>query len=161
MSVELDVKIGPKLITRDALYREVLLNIRNCTGLDVGLSCELSQSNDGNIGNQPCTIELAIGDLAKVQCLCYSAGTEEELADEGGWWMCISVELRNGSSFLLMLITAVSIAKLVSVDIIDESGMLSSERSISPYLIQNEIPREHFGTFEGAAEAVENYYRSK
>jgi hypothetical protein len=161
MSVELDVKLGDQLIRKGDLFQSLSEHMRTRFNCNSVLSWEREQTEDGMIGLGQCVLNLNVGDVAEVQCLCYSAGSEGDLGTEGGWWLNVSVVKRNSSSFLLMLVVAACIASIVESDIVDDATLLSPNRAIGPREIFTVIGSDETRAIYDAAESVAKVFSVK
>lgn len=70
-----------------------------------------------------------VGEKAEISLMCHRAGDEQELGDDGGFWMTVSADrLRTGASALVALLTAIAIAKEVGSQVIDERCIFTQRR---------------------------------
>jgi hypothetical protein len=131
MSVELEVKIGDQVIRKKVLFAHLSKIMRDTSECNLALSWEIEHTETETMGCEPDVFNLTIGDVAEVQCFCYTAGSEEDLGYEGGWWLCVSVVTRNPNSFLLMLVVAACVAIITGSEIVDDSNLLGENRTIT------------------------------
>lgn len=72
-------------------------------------------------------------DDVEVSLLCYKAGEEADLGDEGGFWLTISAApSRTGEGVFLALVLAIAAAEEAVSTIIDDAGLLQHGRSLDP-----------------------------
>jgi hypothetical protein len=161
MSVELDVKLGDRVIPKGDFLECLSRTTRDLFSCAEIPSWELEQIQVEGIGCEPTVFNLAIGDFAEIQCMCYSAGSEDDLGYEGGWWLGVSVLSRNPNSFLLMLITAICIANLAETEIVDDANLLSANRTIEPSAILSVIGGERNRSIVDVAKSVSKAYGRK
>jgi hypothetical protein len=154
MSIELEVRVDTRSIRKKVLFLELSKIMREKFECGLDFSWEREHPESETIVCEPSVFHLAIGNIAEVQCFCYTAGSEEDLGDEGGWWLCVSVVSRNPNSFLLMLVVAACVGNIAESEIVDDANLLSANRTITSREILSMIGSDNTGSFSAIAKSV-------
>lgn len=134
MSVELAIRLGSRTLSKEALHRVVAGEWRQRFDSDPPSFTESNLGED-KIGMGDSVFRCEDGKHSGIECRSHSAGTEESLGEDGGWWLYVSVVPRTNESFLLMLLVAACVAKMLESAIIDEAGLMRSGRYVDHSMI--------------------------
>jgi hypothetical protein len=134
MSVELEVRLGAKVVPMSEVLKAIAdeLEARFSRDEERRLTWNVSEGSLAVLGAGPGVGRLGVSDDAVVEVRTYSVGTDDELAEDGGWWVSFSAVVRSPDTICLMLIAAACLARLVSAQVLDESLLMKQRRWVLP-----------------------------
>lgn len=139
MSIELEVKLGTRTISRQSYRDSVAEEWRSRFPSDPIAYASAGPSESSVLGGSAAVFSFAVGDRALIECTCYSAGPVELLGEDGGWWVTHTVVHRTPESFMLMLIACVCMARALEASILDESCLLGKQRYVQYSEVLSEL----------------------
>jgi len=146
MSSELNIKVNNHVSLKALLEKTYSV----LTEINLAVQPKLKVLSDGQELFDPyledcvlCDTEIditvKISEDAKVFISIFSAGESDFLGEEGGFWAYFEVGEMSCQSVFLMIILALSYAKLTGEKIVDESCILTSDRYTSVENVMNII----------------------
>ncbi|MEH2322955.1 MAG: hypothetical protein V7K32_05050 [Nostoc sp.] len=146
MSIELNVKVN------NPVYLKALIEKTSSVLTEINLAEQpkLKVLSDGQevfdtylenfiLDDTKIEIIVEIPKYAQVFISIFSAGESEFLGEEGGYWAYFVAGQMPYESVFMMIVLALTYAKLTGEKIVDESGILSKNRYISVDNVMNII----------------------
>jgi hypothetical protein len=154
LSIELQVRLGRQVVTRALLFRDLSLELRRLFVLRDQPSWESDAPATGTLGADSATFDLRLGTEAEISVLSHSAGSEETLGEDGGFWVVFTVVIRSHPSELLMLLASMSLARIVGCSVLDESEICRRGRWVTPEEIEAIVSLRSGLPFDEASEVI-------
>lgn len=159
MSVELEVRLGSATVPWLSLLTSVSEELQSMFGKQQAATWptwELSHSMPHVLGGEATTFRLAMAEEAAIEMRCYCIGTEDELGEDGGWWISLSAAVRSPETLCLALVTAACLAKLSKSRVLDDALLLKRGRWIGPDDVLAMIDGTENLSFKQAAARLKN-----
>lgn len=128
MSIKLNIRLGGREIPKAAFTQMLTSSLRKHFDVEVAVVWQADDADHTSLGNRPTSFAVIVDEAAEVECLVFSADTQEEIDDDCQWWVTVTVAVRTPASFTLMLLTAVCLAQLAGAAIVDDALLLKSGR---------------------------------
>lgn len=160
MSIELEVRLGAKVVAIADLVKAITDELTTMFSKNEKPEWPRwvsPRSTQILLGGEPGVVNLELAEGAEVEVSSYIVGTEKQLGEDGGFWVCLSPVARTPESICLTLVAAACLARLVESQVLDESRLIKRERWVAPEIILGVVGSTRNLSFTEAAAKLKEH----